>query len=172
MEGTLGIAERAPLRGGTQEAALLGGPAKAGFPAASLAKAGSLGELVPGVRSVHPARSASPAGWPRARDRRCPGHEGRGSNPRREQSRLGAFNRRKPCRTPDPRKLGWPIPERGEATRRGASRGQPSARGSGAREIPVVLVNRTDCRRHRSALHHQAKAGGRGAAAAEGALAR
>jgi len=172
MEGTLGIAERAPLRGGTQEAALLGGPAKAGFPAAGLAQAGSPGELVTGVRSVHPARSASPAGWPRARDRRCPGHEGRGSNPRREQSRLGAFNRRKPCRTPDPRKLGWPIPERGEATRRGASRGQPSARGSGAREIPVVLVNRTDCRRHRSALHHQAKAGGRGEAAAEGALAR
>jgi len=87
MEGTLGAAERAPLRGGTLEAALLGDPAQAGFPAAGLAQAGSPGELVTGVRFAHPARSASPAGCPRARDRRCPGHAGRGNQLRREQSR-------------------------------------------------------------------------------------
>jgi len=82
MEGTLGKADRGPLRGGTQEAALLGGPAQAGFPAAGLAQAGSPGGLVKGVRFARPMRSASPAGWSRARDRRCPGHEERGNQVR------------------------------------------------------------------------------------------
>lgn len=55
MEGTSGFADRAPLRGGAQEAALPEGLAQARSPAAGLAQAGSLGGLVKGVRFVHPA---------------------------------------------------------------------------------------------------------------------
>jgi hypothetical protein len=61
MEGTLGSADRAPLRGGSQEAALPEGPVKTGSPGTGLAQASSSGELVTGARFVHPTGAAPPA---------------------------------------------------------------------------------------------------------------
>jgi len=61
MEGTLGSAERAPLRGGSREAALLAGLAKAGSPEAGLAKASSSGGHVTGARFAYLAGAAPPA---------------------------------------------------------------------------------------------------------------
>jgi len=61
MEGTLGFANRAPLRGGSPEAALPEGPAKVGSPGAGFAQAASPGGLVDGARFVHLSGMASPA---------------------------------------------------------------------------------------------------------------
>lgn len=100
---------------------------------------------------------------PRARDRRCPGHADRGNQARCEKSQRGALGRRKPYRAPDPRKLGWSGPERGWATQKPYVEGNLGVQVNGAREIPVVLVDRRDCRRRRgvsTAMRKQAE--GRG----------
>lgn len=109
---------------------------------------------------------------PRARDRRCPGHADRGNQPRCEKSQRGVLERRKPYRAPDPRKLGWSGPERGWATQKPYAEGNLGVQVNGAREIPVVLVDRRDCRRRRGVLRCHAKAGGGGEASMEGALTR
>ena len=89
MEGTLGFADRAPLRGGSREAALPEGLAKVGSPAAGLAQAGSPGGLVTGARFVHLAERLLQPLRPPAHDKRCPSYEGRGNQPRCEQSQRG-----------------------------------------------------------------------------------
>jgi len=61
MKGTLGSANRAPLRGGSPEAALPEGLAKVGSPGAGLAQAASPGGFVDGARFVHLRGMASPA---------------------------------------------------------------------------------------------------------------
>lgn len=91
MEGTLGSAKCAPLRGGSQAAVLPEGLAKVGSPGAGLAQAASPGGFVTGVRFVHLTERRLPPFRSRARDRRCPGHEGRGNQPRSEQSRRGVL---------------------------------------------------------------------------------
>jgi len=90
-EGTLGSANRAPLRGGSLEAALPEGPAKVGSPGAGPAQAASPGGFVAGARFVHLAERLLQPFLSRAHDKRCPGHAGRGNQPRCEQSQRGVL---------------------------------------------------------------------------------
>jgi hypothetical protein len=88
MEGTLGFVERGTLRGGSREAALSGGLAKARRPAAGFARASPLGGHVRGCASIRQDWLLRPF-EPRACDRRCPGHQDRGNQARCEQSLPG-----------------------------------------------------------------------------------
>jgi len=171
MEGTLGSADRAPLRGGAREAVLPEGLAQARSPAVGFAQAGSPGGLVTGARFVHLTGRLLQPSSSRARDRRCSSHAVGVEAPGVSNHR-GSARRRKPDRAPGPRKLGWSGPERGLAAQEGGSRGQPRETLNGAREIPVVLVDRRDCRRRRSAPRCHAKAGREGTAPVEDALVR
>lgn len=136
-------------------------------------KRGSPGGLVNGARFVHRAGRLLQPFSSRVHDRRCPSHAVGVTN-------LGVRNhggacsiRRKPDRAPEPRKLGWPGPERDWVTQEAHPEGNLEARANGAREIPVVLVDRRDCRRRRATLFIlMRKHGERGTASMEGALVR
>jgi len=134
-------------------------------------KRASPGGLVTGARFVHLTGRLLQPSPSRARDRRCSSHAVGVEAPGVSNHR-GSARRRKPNRAPEPRKLGWSGPERGLAAQEGGSRGQPREALNGAREIPVVLVDRTDCKRRRSAPCCHAKAGREGTASVEGALVR
>lgn len=152
MEGTLGSTDRAPLRGGSQEAALPEGLAQVGSPGAGLAQACSPGGLVNSARFVHSTGRLLQPFLSRVHDKGCPGHAGRGKNLGASNRRRGCSSRRKPYRAPEPRKLGWSGPERGLPPRKAGHEGNLEERRRGVREIPVVLVDRTDCRRRRTTL--------------------
>jgi hypothetical protein len=125
MEGTLGSANRAPLRGGSLEAALPEGPAKVGSPGADLAQAASPGGLVDGARFVHLTGRLLQPFLSRAYDKRCPGHTGRGNQPRCEQSQRGVLEPAKAAF--EPLSQGSPagrVPK-GAYHPEGAARGQP-----------------------------------------------
>jgi len=149
MEGTLGFVERETLRGDSREAVLPGGLAKARRPAAGFAQAGSLGGHVKGCASIRQNGLLQPL-EPRACDRRCPGHQDRGNQPRCEQSHPGN------ARGGESRHV--PLIKGSSAGRASQEDRPPRKRFSratskapnGAREIPVVLVNRKDCRRRLS----------------------
>jgi hypothetical protein len=152
MEGTLGSADRAPLRGGSQEAALPEGLAKVGSPGAGLAQAWLAWWARRRCTFRASDRAAPPAVLSRARDRGCPSHAVGVTNLGVNNHSEGCSIRRKPYRAPEPRKLGWSGPERDVATQEAHHEGNLGTRTNGAREIPVVLVNCRDCRRRRATL--------------------
>lgn len=161
-ERHLGRVERGALRGDPREAALPGGLAKARRLAASIAQAGSPGGHVRGCEGIRRGGLLQPF-EPRACDRRCPGYRDRGNQPRSEKSRRGVLEpanalkssagegpwSRKARLVSSRKRQGHPATQQPRAT--SEAPGVTQEKRSGAREIPVVLMVRGDCR-HRLSM--------------------
>lgn len=138
-----GIVESGPV-GGSRASGIAGGRA-------SRKRARPVGASTMRVMRIGRERLLQPFSS-RACDRRCPGYEDRGKEPGGEQSPKGSLGSAKAASGPLTRgSSAGQVPQGARPPGKANCEGNLVSRWNGAREIPVVLVDRADCRRRRSA---------------------